>query len=138
MGDLRTETLRLEQAKIQLEQRKERELRELREKQKLEMGRVVDHQVSVKTDLEKAFEITISNSRDDHDRRLNELRSSQTKQMEDAKVQGEEEVEKVRSRYQEQIARYRQNSEKQLDEMRKQTQNTGNSIKRSRGEKIDS
>lgn len=130
VDSLQTIQLRNEQAKMALEHQGDKEIRELREKQKNEVGKTVDHQVAVKGDLEKSFEVTLSTMADAHEKRLSEVRTSYEKIIEDEKMKGEAEVEKVRNRYQEQIARYRENSEKVLADLQKKTDDSSSNIKR--------
>jgi hypothetical protein len=135
MGDsIRTETLRHEQAKLQLEHQKEKETRDLREKQRQDLDRLVQHHQAVKNDIEKAYEVDLSSMRDDYQKRLGEMRSTQDKSLEDEKIRGEEEIEKTRNRFQQQLARYRENSKKMLDDLRQETENAAVNIK-ARGNK---
>lgn len=130
VDSIRTENLRIEQAKLQLEHQQERDLKELREKHHNELERMIEGQKLVKDDLEKAYEVNISTTRDDHEKKLSEVRASNSKMIEDEKMKGDEEVEKTRSRYQEQIAHYRENSEKALEDLRRKHDSSAETIKR--------
>ena len=126
---VKTEGLRAEHYKLQQEAKYEADLREAREKHKNDLERTIETQTSVKTDLQKGYEITLSGMRDEHERKLEDVRQSNSKQIAEEKSKGEEEVEKVKSRYHEQIARYKENSEKQLEEMRRKNINSAEMIK---------
>lgn len=130
IDSLQTQSLRNDQARMQLEHESDKTLREVKEKAKLELEKLVDHQMSVKEDLDKAFEITISNTQDAQEKRLSEMHQSQEKQAEEEKMKGEAELEKIRSRYQEQIARYRENSEKSLSDLQRKNDESVANMKR--------
>jgi hypothetical protein len=127
---IRTETLRTESAKRQLELQQDKEVRDLQEKHKNDLERVIGHHVQVKTDLEKAYEIELSTKKDEGDKKLEGQQISNAKRIQEEKMKGDEEVEKTRSRYQEQIARYRENSEKALEDIRRKTDETAGKMKR--------
>jgi hypothetical protein len=130
MDGIRTESLRQEQAKLQLEQRADREIKDVKEKQKAELERLIEHHEFVKQDLEKAYSIDISTTRDEQERKLGEVRNTNQKQLEEETVRGETELDKVRSRFQEQIARYKLNAEKHLEELRRNHDASEDLIKR--------
>src|SRR5579871_34123 len=114
IDSIQTMQLRNDQTRMQVEHENDKTLSEIREKNKIELDKLIEHHQALKEDLDKAFEITISNMRDAHDKRLAEIHQSQDHQVEDEKGKGEGELEKIRSRYSEQIARYRENAEKSL------------------------
>jgi hypothetical protein len=132
IDSLQTQALRNDQARLQLEHENDKSIRETREKAKIELERTVEHHSAVKQDLDKAFEITISNAQDSHDKRLAELHMQHEKQLEEEQEKGEAELEKMRSRYQEQIARYRENSEKAISDIQKQNDVATANMKRAR------
>ena len=132
IDSLQTQSLRNDQARMQLEHQNDKTLKELTEKNKLELERVVQHHEAVKADLEKAYDIDLSTSTDQHEKRLAEIHMSQAKQLEDEKARGEAEVDKARARYHEQIAKYRENSEKALSDMLKRNDESASNIKRVR------
>lgn len=129
---IRTEQLRTEAAKLQLQQKHERDLREMRDKNRSELQRVIDHHANVKTDLERAYEVALSVNQDEHEKKLNQIRGNNEKMIEEEKMRGEEEVERIRGRYAEQISRYKENAEKQLADMRRETERSAETIKRTR------
>lgn len=130
MDSLQTLQLRNEQAKMTLEHQGDKAIRETKEKQKNEIEKVIEQQNATKTDLEKAFEVTLSTMADNHEKRLAEVRASYDKIIEDEKVKGETEAEKVKNRCQEQVARYRENSEKLLADLQKKTDDSAAHIKK--------
>lgn len=127
---IRTESLRQEQAKLQLEQRGDREIKDLKDKQRTELERLIEHHTFVKEDLEKAYNVELSAQKDEHERRLAETRTANQKQIDDEAARGEAEMDKVKTRYQEQITRYKVNAEKQLEDMRRHTDASEELIKR--------
>lgn len=132
IDSIQTQTIRNEQAKASLEHAGEKNTRELKEKNRNELARLVEHHSTIKEDLEKAFELSLSTMADSHEKRLTEARQAHEKQLEDEKSKGEDALEKMRNRYSDMIARYRENSEKTLHEMHKQTEDSVANIKRAR------
>ncbi len=128
---IKTEAIRNEQTKLVMNARQDREAKELAEKNRNEIDRLVSHHEVVKNDLNKAYELTISQTRDEHTKRLEQVRQSNMQQLNSEKLNGEEELEKVRSRFQEQIGRYRENSERYLDDLRRKTEASALQLKRS-------
>lgn len=127
---IRTEQLRGDAAKLQLQQKHDRDVKEAREKNRIELERVIDHHATVKTDLEKAYEVSLSVKQDEHAQKLTHVRTNNIKMLEEEKLRGEEEVDRIKSRYAEQISRYRANAEKQLEEMRRQFDNSAENARR--------
>ncbi len=126
---IRTETLRQEQARLQLEHQFDRDAKELRGKNRNEIERQIANHAAQKADLAKGYEIALSTSKEEAMKRLAELRELNEKRIEEEKTNGEEEADKVRSRYQEQIARYRENSEKQLEDLKRKQDDSEHNIK---------
>lgn len=119
---IRTETLRQEQLKFQIERQNELEMKKTRSKYKNDLERTVAQNVATKDDLEKAYEVALSQQKEEFAQRIEDVRNNNAKLLQEARSQGEEELGKTRTRYQEQIARYREQSEKTIDETRKQTE----------------
>ena len=109
---IRTENLKYDQHKMQLEAQQERQLKDLREKQRVEIEKTMNHHGVVKRDLEKAYQLELSNTREEHAHRLDGIRKTNAKALAEENANGQAEVDKAQARYQEQIARYKQNSEK--------------------------
>ena len=128
---IRAEGIRSEHTKLALEAKNDREIKEVKEKGRTEIERLVAHNEAMKSELEKAYQLSIGTSKDEYEKKMTEVRTQNQKILEEEKAKGEEEVEKTRSRYQEQIARYKQNAEKQLEEMKRQVNNTESTIRRS-------
>ena len=126
----RTDQMRNDAMKLQLSQKHDRDVKEAREKSRIELERVIDHHTVVKSDLEKAYEVSLSVKQDEHAKRLAQVRTSNEKTIEEEKLRGEDEVSRIRSRYAEQISRYRANAEKQLEEMRRQFDNSAENARR--------
>lgn len=126
---IRTENLKFDQYKMQLEAQQEKQLKDLRDKQRIELEKTMDHYTAVKQDIEKAYQIELSNTQDEHQQRLTDLRKANAKAQAEEKANGEAEVDKTRARYQEQIARYKENSEKMIEDVRKEADTSANNIR---------
>lgn len=127
---IRTQTLAYENAKNLSQTKNDRDMKELREKHKLDVERLQSHGDDVKTNLSKDYEVQLSLQKEAYEEKLNEVRSQNEKALNEARTSGESEVTKTKAHYAEILNKYKDANDKQVEETRRRTEATINAMER--------
>lgn len=127
---IRSQNLAYENAKNLSALKNERDMKELREKQKLDVERLQSHGEDTRAHVSRDYEVQLSTQKDAYEEKLAAVRAQNEKALAEARAQGEEEATRTKNRYAEQVNKYRETSEKQIEEMRMKTEATINAMER--------
>ncbi len=122
------EELRLKNYRLQLQNRHELELRDIRDRQEDEVLRLHDNFNHQTETLRGAYDVQISAEAEQLEDRLQQLRISQAERVSTEKKVGDEEVAKLKAASSQQIHELRKNGEAQLTALRKQYQDAADAL----------
>jgi hypothetical protein len=127
-SQLNTDEIRLRQYRTQMENRHEYAVKEMRDRQDHEIGKMFETFQDQKQSLENAYSVQISKEAENLEEKLQNVRVEQEARISTEKQAYERELQNMKLSQQKQIEDYRKQGEVQLEKLKRELQATSDQI----------